>query len=773
MKRFLSTFFITLALIIGAAGAAPAAHAEDPCPVDSAGNQSILSSDGECHFFDNNGAEIGTPVEPTFEEATLTDPAAEKTSKTYDAPPTTPEASLNGIMAWIASLFAWLAGVAMITLNYAVYFTVVTMGNYVNNLSAVGVTWQIMRDIGNIVIIFGFLVAGIATIIKYDMYGWGRTMLPKLLIAAVFLNFSLFLTEAIIDTGNLFATQFYTQINGGNLPTSATLGSQGVSDKIMNQLGLTTIYGGVKTQSAALYKENPMFIGFMSIILFIILAFVLFSLAFILIARFVILLFLIIIAPIGFAGLAVPKLESTAKKWWSALFEQTITAPVLLLLLYIALAIITDANFLTSGGKPPEWLGLFGKDGATNIAGFATAILSFLVAMGLLLAVVIISKKMSAFGAGMATKAAGALSFGAVALGGRATLGMIGVGLANKRMQAAARRGGLGGLALKTLVLGGKGLRSSTYDFRNAPGFAKGSGLLNVETGEGAKLTAKQVHEAQYGWKPTKEWFDQSKAEREQAGREIDFKNAQADLAAGRITQAQHDAIVVPILSKMSTKQLEELGGIKKGVDALVNNLSPQQFEALMKSDKLNDIEKDKIKDARYRTLSGAVSSGNVPAIKKAVNSLSKGELESMPAAMLANPLVLGQLSDKQRETINDSKERTAAEKDLVRNSSPTGSVEAIFNAAGGGVTGAVAVAGSPNFARLTVPQLAKLDKAILTQPAVAEKLTTATLIELQEQKKLTPPEMITIGNHIRASATANAKTKDYVTTGPGSLIWA
>ena len=488
MKRFFTTSFILLALVVGAAGAA---HADDiECTLNNGGTSCAVDGvSGICSGDENSGPYCR--VTGTSDSTSFSDPAAEGTPKTYDAPPTTPEAGLNGIMAWIASLFALLAGVAMVTLNYAVYFTVVTMGTYVNNLSAVGVTWQIMRDIGNIVIIFGFLAIGISTILNTERLGYGKKMLPMLLVAAVFLNFSLFISEAVIDTGNLFATQFYTQINGGNLPTLATASSQGVSDKIMNQLGLTTIYGGVRTQSAALYKENPMFIGFMSIILFIILAFVLFSLAFILIARFVILLFLIIVSPIGFAGLAVPKLDGTAKLWWHNLFKQTITAPVLLMLLYIALAIITDANFLTSGGKPPEWLGLFGSDGATNIAGFATAILSFLIAMGLLLAVVIISKKMSVFGAAGASALAGKLSFGLTAAGMRFTAGVglnaVARGVRNSKL---GRVPVIGRAFLGALDRGAK----ASFDIRGVKA-GGGLGVLSVDAGKAKEGGYRKIEE--------------------------------------------------------------------------------------------------------------------------------------------------------------------------------------------------------------------------------------------------------------------------------------
>ena len=77
-------------------------------------------------------------------------------------------------------------------------------------------------------------------------------------------------------------------------------------------------------------------------------------------------------------------------------FEQTITAPVLLLLLYIALTVITDVQFShrfsdvvrTHRGKT-----LLGFVNGNDLPGFAGMILSFLVAMGLLLAVTIFFEK--------------------------------------------------------------------------------------------------------------------------------------------------------------------------------------------------------------------------------------------------------------------------------------------------------------------------------------------------------------------------------------------
>ena len=434
MRRFFSTSFIALALVTGAA---PSAHAQAAL-LDTSDTASCPAGQVEG---------LGAQAEQCFDASgnvTSASPSISGANQPVDFSKDT-ASQFGTIMTWLMSLFAWLVGVAAITLDNAVFYTVVTMGDYVNNLSAVGVTWQILRDLGNIIIIFGFLAIGITTILNVNWYGGGAKMLPMLLVSAIFLNFSLFLSQAVIDTGNLFATQFYTQINGGNPAgvksfdpgISIRLQNEGISSKLMSQLGLQTIYGEAARNKEVFKAGNTWIIGFMAIILFIITAFVMFSLAFILIARFVILLFLIIISPIGFAGLAIPQLKNMANKWWGTLFEQAITAPVLLLLLYIALAVITDERFLTGlciSTDPANKTCTANAVGwvSGNFQGFASYILSFLVAMGLLLAVTIFSKKLSAFGGSWATKTAGKLTFGATAFGLRSTAG--------KGLNAAARR---------------------------------------------------------------------------------------------------------------------------------------------------------------------------------------------------------------------------------------------------------------------------------------------------------------------------------------------
>lgn len=389
-----------------------------------------------------------------------------------------PQKVFGPVMGFIMSLFSWLLAMAGLLLDQAVQYTVVGMGTWVRGLGAIGVTWTVLRDLGNIVLIFGFLAVGITTILNVNWYGGGTKMIPTLLIVAIFLNFSLFIAQAIIDVGNLIATQIYAQINGGTLSSSGTLGTVwgegGISSLVMSHIGLQTVYGVSGGVATGGWDTMTIFAGLLGILLFIIAAFVFFSLAFMLISRFVILIFLMIVSPLGFAGLAVPKLEGYAKQWWSMLLQQTFTAPVLLLTLYVALKVITDTSYLRAFGvadaaaAQTAMQNLVTMQSASSLQGAMGVLLSFVVSMGLLMACVIIAKKMSAFGASWATKTGGALSFGAAGFFGRQTVGRLSYTMQKRFNTSKYARSGAGRLVSSALGVGAK----ASFDVRGAKAFS-------------------------------------------------------------------------------------------------------------------------------------------------------------------------------------------------------------------------------------------------------------------------------------------------------------
>ncbi len=760
MKRLLPTLFIVLTLFTSTAImvsiGAPVAHAQTTAPAGGNGLSPVTVTAQMMGTAPVPGTGAGIP-----------------NSKDISADTST---QFGTIMTWIMSLFAWLVGVAALTLDWTVYYTVVTMGNYVSHLTAVGLTWRILRDIGNIMLIFGFLAAGIATILNVHMYGWGKQMLPMLLVAAVFLNFSLFISEAVIDVGNLFATQIFTQINGGVAPTQASLsgitignfgttnlGNEGISNKIMAQLGLQTAYGDFNINTAVVKGANPWIIGFMGIILFLVTAFVMFSLALILIARFVVLIFLIIIAPIGFAGLIVPKLENTAKNWWSTLFEQTITAPILLLLLYIALAVITDQQFLT--GTSRDWLGFVANtNGTANYSGFANIMLSFLIAMGLLLFVVVAAKRLGAKGADMATKWAGAATFGATAFGLRYTAGLTSNAAARKvRENRLLNRTALGRLAGRRIA--------GVFDYGATASYHVGAGLA----GAGVGVDFGKTHQG--GYRAEKKVTDEYKASTEEARRKVGERQRQEELkkaqraigeedqklAAGMLTQSQYDANIAPhndtltkTMAKMSTKELEELDGIKKGTESLVRNLSPQQFEALMKSDKLSVAQQDEIRKKRFKDVNNKIAIAANPGATRAqtddartaITKISTKELAHMDKSVLTSNFVADSMTNDQYD---------ALVKDGVLNTTQKAALDARrkdrFDPA---VTPAPAVADAIRSLKWNRDQIKKLPAATITDSNVLDSLglDALNLIDIARTGNLSPTDRQKIGTYFEDVAT-------------------
>ncbi len=333
------------------------------------------------------------------------------------------KSAMSSALSTIMSLFAWLTGAMGVLMANVIYQTVVKMGYLVHSIPAIQSAWEVFRDLGNILLVFGFILIGIATILDNATYGAKKT-LPKLLMVAITLNFSFFIAGFIIDTGNMFATQFYTQINGGKMLTgSFNVSEEPISSSIMNAIGLTKVYdfstNKMKQGSADITNQDNWAVTFFaSIILFVITAFTLGAIAIMLVIRFVILLILLITSPVGFVGLAgIPVISKYGKKWWSTLTDQTLFAPVLLLLLLVVVKVIqspTIRSFADHGNL------------SGGVTGIANILLGFSIVIGLVLSTLVIAKSLSGKTAAFATKKSGALLFGLSARMGRGTVGWAG-----------------------------------------------------------------------------------------------------------------------------------------------------------------------------------------------------------------------------------------------------------------------------------------------------------------------------------------------------------
>lgn len=637
----------------------------------------------------------------------------------------------------ILSMFAWFTGLAGVVLNAAVYWTVVQMASFVDNMGAIVVAWKVLRDVGNIILIFGFIAIGLATILDIQSYG-AKKMLINLIIVAVTVNFSLFAARAIIDVGNVFAYQFYSQMTqtAGGAPAEDLFNptDQGVSNAIMGMVDLQTFYSTDQSVVRGLSFVEFIF----GALLFIIAAFVLFALAFMLIARFVILVFLMILSPMGFIGLIVPSMEGMAKKWWSTLISQSAVAPVLLLMVLISVTLMTtgqgDGIFGNTGGGSYA-KGFTPGASESDWEGTASMILGYLISMGLLMASLIIAKQAGAFGANFAistSRRITGIALSPISAPSRA----IGNALARNTASGALRAAGA---AYNNNIVGGT--------VRKIPLFGKDLDAVigsKIENRNKFKIGGASIEDNQKAVAHRKHELDMQK-------RESDLKKAVDDTARGRILQSMS--------SKDVAKVLDNVDANTKA--AIARSMSVDTYAAIMKDDKVDEGIKHSLAHDRYTGLIESSRSGS----KREVQRWSSKDLAEFAKAdpvefeRLANTVDL--LSNDQREFLEKSEALTNQQRQLIKETGEVGSLKKAIadldeersRAAPNQQTisalqtqirmGAVAIT--------SAKQKAKLSGSELMHDEVVGSIMPVDLQAVLEEKKFSAPQIDKFTNHLIA----------------------
>ncbi len=266
--------------------------------------------------------------------------------------------------------------------------------------------WTIARDIANLFFIFILLYIAIATILQLSGYGM-KELLVKVVIIALLVNFSLMITSVIIDASNILATEFYNKltdikIEGTNTKVSlSTALTAGLDPQTLFKVDTTT-EGTLKlTGGAEATLTQILIITLFGSVMLVIIAFVYFAAAILFVIRIAVLWLLMMLAPLAFLAMALPKTQEYSKKWWSQLFNQAFFAPIYLFLLYIVIKIIAGGAVLKQLGVDNANFGTaFGSPNDANVK----LILGFIILITLTVATLIIAKTMGAYGAGTVMK---------------------------------------------------------------------------------------------------------------------------------------------------------------------------------------------------------------------------------------------------------------------------------------------------------------------------------------------------------------------------------
>lgn len=260
----------------------------------------------------------------------------------------------------------WIAGLTGILLDFGLGFTLDSDSYQNTEGSFVTQGWQIVRDLANIAFIFVLLVVAISQIL--GIAGWGaKQMLAKIIIAALLINFSLFFSKVIVDTGNLLGLAFYNSIsveNNQQLSGYKDI-SVGIADKFqpqklfgiglfdsLNSAGLSNPIGTSGSDavgSESTLKDNELASFFTLITLLaagvnIVMIGVFFTVGILMIARVIGIWIAMILSPLAFVSYAIPGGTKWGKigfdNWIKELVKLAIMAPMFLFFLYLIISFV-------------------------------------------------------------------------------------------------------------------------------------------------------------------------------------------------------------------------------------------------------------------------------------------------------------------------------------------------------------------------------------------------------------------------------------------------
>ncbi len=282
-----------------------------------------------------------------------------------------------------------------------------------NTLVHVG--WQLVRDIANLGFVLVIIIIAFATILRFEQYGVTK-LLPKLIAAAIIVNFSFAIAAVFINFTHVL-TNFFAEralpemtlggLSGWDLSTSLSnafgpqrffIESEPLPPSLEDEAGAMTEFG-----TAALTSITGLVF---TVIFTFIAALVLLAFAFLLFLRYLYLTFLVILAPLIWLFWVIPALKGQFNKWWDKFLQWAFFAPATMFFVYLALISV-------------EGIGDVGVK-LKGTGGFFTGVLQnvmiqgaqMLVLSGILIGGLIIAQKMSITLADSAVRASKAGTFG-------------------------------------------------------------------------------------------------------------------------------------------------------------------------------------------------------------------------------------------------------------------------------------------------------------------------------------------------------------------------
>lgn len=237
----------------------------------------------------------------------------------------------GAVLEILAKVILWVSQLIIKLTIFCLQFFILVAGynNYIN-APVVILGWNMVRDVANMFFIVALLVIAFGTILGIESYEWRKT-LPKLLLAALLVNFSNMICQLVIDIAQVFTTTFLNAvagIAGGNLIQMMNFQEiYELSSGHSADNGASADFAG-ETFLAALMAMGFAFLAFFTIGAYML----------VIVMRMVMLWVLMILSPLGFVFAALPATKSYADEFWKEFTSHVLVAPVMVFFLWLAFA---------------------------------------------------------------------------------------------------------------------------------------------------------------------------------------------------------------------------------------------------------------------------------------------------------------------------------------------------------------------------------------------------------------------------------------------------
>lgn len=292
---------------------------------------------------------------PNYVSRTGFDPSKVKTCSLF----TDPLTCIDSGIAWfithtlleIAGWFLWLGSQLLDTaINWGILKFASWAPDGIINL------WKLVRDALYLFIVFtGFYLVFMYIVGRDDKF---KKFIPWLIMFALFVNFSLPISKAMIDMSNIVALNIYN--------SAVPLGTnQSAGSAIMNQLGLQSLLVG---GNSPLSNTTSTPVALMSVAMILFAAWMFLQAAIMIMVRTLVLIFTLIGSPLLLIDsmVTIPAFGEHIKKIRSIFFNQLFMADVFMILFFLTLQIMKVL-------KPLETMGtniLSVSDAGKNIGLF-------------------------------------------------------------------------------------------------------------------------------------------------------------------------------------------------------------------------------------------------------------------------------------------------------------------------------------------------------------------------------------------------------------------